>query len=111
MWFSPIALARWWHEMQHGRISERTESEDALFDQARALGLGADSKRRFNLSGDRNSKAVYWALDPELSQFVLIRSRGEQETSPRVSQGVSPHQRRLDLFASVSKELAEQEQE
>lgn len=104
VWFSPQYLARWWHEMQHGRIEKRTESEEALTQQAHALGLGGEpTKRRFNLGGDRNKKVVYWALDRQLSRLVAARSRG---TVPRVSPGsggvqqvlgVHPEKHRLGL--------------
>lgn len=108
VWFSPVHLAAWWSEMKHGHIEMRTESEEALTQQARALGLGGGSeaqkdatqrgphRRRWNLSRDPNRKSIYWSLSSELGSLVVSRSRGG-----RVSQGVHPIQQRLALWAST----------
>lgn len=109
VWFSPVHLAAWWKEMNHGHIEMRTESEEALTQQARALGLGGDmergrktsnrrgpNRRRWDLSRDRNRKSIYWRLSDELASLVLSRSRGGG-----LSRGVHPVQQRLALWAST----------
>jgi hypothetical protein len=100
VWFSPQLLAAWWHEMRHGRIEPRTESEEALNDQARALGLGGEGgRKRWKLGGDPNRKATYWRLTDELSDIVVSRSRGDD---PRKGVHVEAH--RLDLWATTHPE-------
>lgn len=102
VWFSPQHLSTWWSEIRHGRIEVRTESEEALSQQARALGLGGGGRhdewgkgrRRWYLDGDRNRKSAYWSLPPDLSEVVIARSRGE---TPR--KGIHVEQHRLALAA------------
>lgn len=98
VWFSPQHLARWWFEMQHGHIEARTETEEALTQQARALGLGgAGGRRRFNLSGDTSRKSIYWCIPNPLSDALLDRSRGGRMSKG----GVHPEQHRLSLWAAT----------
>lgn len=92
VWFSPAHLALWWAEMRHGRVEARTETAEALTQQAIALGLS--QKKRWDLGGDRNRKSVYWALPSELSAIVRQRSRGEVP-----QKGVHVEQHRLALQA------------
>lgn len=116
VWFSPRSLALWWFEMKHGRVRLRTESEEALVQQAKALGLGGDKgrtwgqteiqqRRRFNLGGDRNNKQWYWSADPELSALLQARARGEDGVpegvpmgSPQGRQGVFEGLKRLSRY-------------
>lgn len=108
VWFSPQHLARWWWEMQHGRIQERTESESAIVEQARAMGLGGDrdgqSRKRFNLGGDRRQKSMYWAVSDELGQAIVKRA-GCLQGVP----GVSPERHRLDLWATTDPSRLDEE--
>lgn len=79
VWFSPIALAAWWSEMQHGRVELRTETEEALRQQAKALGLGGAKgvgRKNIKIRGTQDS-VIMWRLDSELSGVVVGRSRGE----------------------------------
>jgi hypothetical protein len=84
MWFSPKLLSAWWVDLKHGRIVDRTESENAIEDQARDLGLGgkrggltdSDSMRarvRFTTS---TNCAVYWRVPKELAETIAERSEG-----------------------------------
>lgn len=80
VWFSPSLLAQWWvREPKSGfKIVERTESQKALEDQARELGLGGrkgSGRKDFKLQGTQKSMR-YWCCTHELSQILLERSRG-----------------------------------
>lgn len=84
VWFSPTLLAEWW-EREPGPTSSRTDTSEALEQQARALGLGgkkgssADCGRRmFRLATGEGSK-VYWRLTPELTDLVIKRSREDED--------------------------------
>lgn len=82
VWFSPMNLGQWWKQHQKGQIEVRTETADALQQQARALGLGGAMgswRKQFRLQGaDRaDHRPVYWRLSGDLSDIVLRRSRGE----------------------------------
>lgn len=89
VWFSPAGLAEWWAKdirSRGARVSDRTESEEALIRQARTLGLGgkaaADGARKlFKLIGGGSKR--YWRMTPELSAKVLARSREEDVVSGR----------------------------
>lgn len=103
VWFHCENLAAWWEEMRHGRVEQRTESAEAIRDQARALGLGGEPndrgasrqgfRKRFKVGGDPNRKVWYWSLPDDLSAIVTGRSRGEPVS------GVHPQQKRLELEA------------
>lgn len=93
VWFSASMLAAWWSEINRGHVEKRTETADALVQQARALGLS--ERRRFRLSGDHERKLWYWSLGLELSKVVVMRSRGDNNT-----RGVFPEQHRLALEAT-----------
>lgn len=107
VWFSPQLLAAWWSWYQNGRIEQRTESAEALAQQARALGLGGasgDARKQFWLGHDRTKRHRYWRLSGVLADVVLRRSRGESEdphearagrdSHPRPAQGVFIEQER-----------------
>jgi hypothetical protein len=88
VWFSPKLLAEWWvREPKAGRrVSERTESEKALTDQAKELGLGGRKgigRMDFKLAGTQKT-VRYWKCGDVLSSTLLERSRGvdpgEEET-------------------------------
>jgi hypothetical protein len=83
VWFSPKLLAEWWlREPKAGRkVSERTESESALMDQARELGLGGKSgvdRKRQKLKGTQE-KFMYWRCGDELSATLMKRSKGQED--------------------------------
>lgn len=101
VWFSPKSLAAWVDEVRRGRIEHRVESEEAIMEQARALGLGGartdqnsgeGMRHRFSLDGDRLRKTVYWRLDTDLGTLVVSRATGEG-----MSRGIHPEQQRLGL--------------
>lgn len=82
VWFSPMFLGQWWEQNRKGRVEQRTETADALAQQARALGLGGAlgaGRKQFRLQGsDRtDQKPVYWRLSDRMSDIVISRSRGE----------------------------------
>jgi hypothetical protein len=78
VWFSPQHLALWIEQRQHGRIEIRTETVDALIQQAKALGLGGTAgvwRKQWKLRGT-SIKAVYWRLSDVLSRLVVDRALG-----------------------------------
>lgn len=77
VWFSPRLLAHWWMNYKRGNISERTETEEALTQQARALGMGGRmgvDRKNFMFVGG-SGKAKYWRCSEDISKLVLERSR------------------------------------
>lgn len=80
LWFSPAALAEWWAKearSRGARVSDRTESEAALTDQARALGLGGkrgEGRKLFRLVG--GGAHMYWRMTDELGEEIKRRSEG-----------------------------------
>lgn len=104
IWFSPRLLAEWWSELKHGRVEARVESEEALVQQARALGLGGTAqigRKKFRLGGDQGGGLVmYWKLTPDLAKSVMDRSEGDSH-----AQGVNVTRHRqesLALFATTN---------
>lgn len=91
VWFSVGALGTWWDSFRNGRVELRTESPEALEQQARALGLPAERKR-IQLFQDKNQKPHFWALPAELSRMVIDRSQGVAD-----SRGVHPEEIKLAL--------------
>lgn len=80
VWFSPRLLAEWWvREPKAGRkVVDRTESEQALTDQAKELGLGGRKgvdRKDFKLVGTQKTMR-YWKCTEDLSRMLLERSRG-----------------------------------
>lgn len=88
VWVSIPHLAEWWSWLRSGRIVVRTESEDALMEQIRLVSDGA-GRKRFNLSGDKNSKSMYWPLTAEVSKAVLRRSQGGSEGGVEVQSSLA----------------------
>lgn len=110
VWFSPVLLAQWWSEMQHGRIEERTESEEALRQQAQALGLGGTTgvgRQRIQTEGGRGAQAYwYWRCSEDLSRLLLGRSAGDTRVEDNMEDGVEDGVR-LDLWATTNPEKIE----
>lgn len=77
LWFAPALLAEAWEQERRGRIEKRTETAEALRDQARAAGLGGDSARK-QYRAEARGRQVYWRVDKEIATSVLRRSRGEE---------------------------------
>lgn len=80
VWFSPRLLSEWWvrEPKANRKVSERTESEKALTDQAKELGLGGKKgigRKDFKLVGTQKTMR-YWRCPPELSETLMQRSRG-----------------------------------
>jgi hypothetical protein len=83
VWFSPKLLAEWWvrEPKANRKVEDRTESDRALTDQARELGLGGRKgvgRKDFKLAGTQN-QARYWSCPPELSSLLIARSQGQDE--------------------------------
>lgn len=82
VWFSPAAVAEWWSKESRSRgarFSDRTESEGALAQQARALGLGGaagSGRKLFRLVG--GGRRMYWKVDGQLAADIIARSREEE---------------------------------
>lgn len=83
VWFSPDLLADWWERDRNHRVSLRTESAEALQQQARALGLGgklgSDGARKLWRFATGEGVKVYWKTPPELSALLLQRSQGQSK--------------------------------
>lgn len=80
VWFSPRLLSEWWvrEPKANRKVSDRTESEKALTDQAKELGLGGRKgvgRKDFKLTGTQKTMR-YWQCSLELSATILLRSRG-----------------------------------
>jgi hypothetical protein len=78
VWFSPSLLAEWWADLKYGRTEVRTTSEEALTQQAKAIGAGGKKgfDRRYHKYATGGGGANYWKLPDHLSLIVLERSRG-----------------------------------
>ena len=87
MWFSPKLLAAWWDDLKHGRIVERTESAEAIEQQARDLGLGGkkggmgdpDSMRALVRFTTGSGSAIYWRVPRGLAETITARAEGSQK--------------------------------
>lgn len=80
VWFSPRLLSEWWvrEPKANRQVSARTESEQALIDQAKELGLGGRKgvgRKDWKLSGTQKTMR-YWSCPEDLSVTLLERSRG-----------------------------------
>lgn len=72
---SPHLLGLWWEVYRNGRVNARTETSDALRQQAKALGLsGNESMIKVAQSNDPKRNQRYWKLSIELSRSVLERA-------------------------------------
>lgn len=81
VWYSVDGLAEWWFKHKNGRIEVRTETKDALTQQARAM--GSPTRRRFNIGHDANKKVWCWRLPDDVAEKVLARSQGaDSEDGP-----------------------------
>lgn len=81
LWFNAAFLATWWYQFNGGRVSLRTETEEALIQQARALKLGGAmgigrKQWRLGQGRDASGKAVYWRIDGSLAESILDRAAG-----------------------------------
>ena len=76
VWFSPTRLAQVRLEKM-GKLTERTETANALIEQARQMGLGGkENRRQFRTGQDTDqSKRWYWPCTPEISKIVVERSK------------------------------------
>jgi len=78
VWFSVNHLALWWSRYKQGRIEQRTESREALEQQARALGLPQQVKR-IKIQGHANIRPSYWRLPDDVAARVLQRAQGDPD--------------------------------
>lgn len=79
VWFSPKLLAAWWTDINHGRVEQRTASESALQQQAKACGAGGKkgAGRKYFEFSTGGGGSVYWRLPEGLGAKVIQRSQGE----------------------------------
>jgi hypothetical protein len=79
--FNPRFLADWWSTWKKGRVNQRTESYDAIVQQARALGLSGGQKgaRKIRLGSAGNHLVWFWRCGPDITQIVLGRSMGRDQ--------------------------------
>jgi hypothetical protein len=77
IWFSPALLAAFWSDLHYAKVDARTASEQALEQQARAIGAGGKKStgRRYWDFTTGGGGRVYWRLPAEASERVLERSR------------------------------------
>lgn len=79
VWFSPLQLATWWADRRTSKkVDSRVDSEDALRQQAAALGLQGHKgdkikKKQFRLAGTENQRVSYLSAQ-EYSQVVIHRA-------------------------------------
>lgn len=73
VWFTAGLLAEAWKLCQHGFIEKRTDTADALRDQARALGCECMQQRVVGAS--RGTRLRYWRLPSELTDIIVERSQ------------------------------------
>jgi hypothetical protein len=81
MWFSPKLCAAWADWRSNRPIDPRTQSEAALSQQARRLGMGGhvgdrDAPRSLWRFATGNGKAVYWRVPDRIADRVMERSLG-----------------------------------
>lgn len=84
VWFSPRLLSEWWvrEPKANRKVVERTESEKALTDQAKELGLGGRKgvgRKDFKLAGTQKTMR-YWKCGSDLSMTLMERSRGVERS-------------------------------
>lgn len=76
IWFSPSLCADWWHLRYRTGVNFRTETAEALTQQARALGLGGKKhvdRRPIRYQGN-DGRSTYWRIPAELSKEILARA-------------------------------------
>lgn len=73
IWFNTVLLAEAWERLKHGRIERRTQTKDALRDQADAL--GAPSKR-WKIKNGGGRLAYYRKINGPLAEILLERGHG-----------------------------------
>lgn len=79
LWVNIPALAAWWSKWTGGRVQARTETESALADQARALGMkgersgviGADFQK-IRLGGRKSERPTYQMVPADVSARLLV---------------------------------------
>lgn len=79
VWFAPSLLAAWWSDLNYGRIDQRTASQEALAQQAKAIGAGGRKGvgRRFVKYATGGGGMNYWRLPDDLSRRVIERAKEE----------------------------------
>lgn len=73
VWFSTALLAQAWEREKHGRVQQRTQSADALRDQADVL--KAPSKQ-VKILGGNGRRARYRLVQGDLAKAVIRRAQG-----------------------------------
>lgn len=76
IWFSPSLCADWWHLRYRSGVNFRTETAEALTQQARALGLGGQKhvdRKPFRYNGN-DGRSIYWRIPADLTREILARA-------------------------------------
>jgi hypothetical protein len=76
VWFSPTLCADWWHLRFRNGVNFRTETAEALTQQAKALGLGGQKHvdRKPIRYMDNSGRSSYWRCPPDLTREILTRA-------------------------------------
>lgn len=81
LWVNPRHLALWWHQKMNGRIEERTDTEEAINQQAVALGmkgfrageLNVDFiKPNYNTPMGSKTNAIYRRIPDSVGQKIIL---------------------------------------
>lgn len=100
VWFNVRNLADWWSEIRHGRVRDRTETRDALGQQAAALDIPAFDGASKSLRAG-SARVRYRPLSKTLSVAVVGRSRGTVHSETKGvpgSQSLRLSQEQVSLF-------------
>jgi hypothetical protein len=74
IWFNTSLLAQAWEREKHGRVERRTQTDEALKDQAHALGTKPTRVRVANGGG---RLAYYRKIDGALAAQIMARAEGQ----------------------------------
>ena len=78
VWFSVNHLALWWAQYRRNGIESRTESREAIDQQARALGL-PNQVKRIKVIGHPNIRPSYWRLPDDIAEKIIGRAQGDTD--------------------------------
>ena len=82
LWVSPVALAEWWRQLNHGRVNVRTDTEEAIRHQLDAM-HSTESKRikvrdEFGRvpDGSRRPISTFRKVPDDIAREVVARAQG-----------------------------------